>query len=208
MRTARAVAAGSPVRPAKPAAAGSAVRPAKPAAPRTRIRAARATADGTASVAAGGDLESRAHDAQHDALRLWLRLLTCTLLIETQVRTRLRRDFAITLPRFDLLAQLERRPQGLKMGELSRQMMVTGGNVTGITDQLVAEGWVRRTPLRDDRRAYVVKLTSAGKRAFDRMATAHEDWVIGLLGGLSEKERDHLSRLLGKVKQHVNGMTS
>ena len=156
----------------------------------------------------GGDLESRAHDDQHDALRLWLRLLTCTLLIETEVRSRLRREFAITLPRFDLLAQLERHPQGLKMGELSRRMMVTGGNVTGITDQLVAEGWVKRAPVRDDRRAYVVKLTPAGKRAFDRIAAAHEDWVIGLLGGLTPKDREQLSRLLAKVKQHVNGVTS
>jgi DNA-binding MarR family transcriptional regulator len=156
----------------------------------------------------GADLETRAHEMQHDSLRLWLRLLTCTLLIETEVRSRLRRDFAITLPRFDLLAQLERNPQGLKMGELSRRMMVTGGNVTGITDQLVADGWVKRTPMPDDRRAYVVKLTAAGKRAFDRMAAAHEEWVIRLLGGLSAKERDQLSRLLAKVKQHVNGTTS
>ena len=169
-----------------------------------RIAAARAAPIGID----GGDLESRAHDAQHDALRLWLRLLTCTLLIEAEVRSRLRREFAITLPRFDLLAQLERHPQGLKMGELSRRMMVTGGNVTGITDQLVAEGWVKRAPVRDDRRAYVVKLTPAGKRAFDRIASTHEDWVIGLLGGLTPKDREQLSRLLAKVKQHVNGVTS
>ena len=155
-----------------------------------------------------GDLESRAHDAQHDSLRLWLRLLTCTLLVETEVRSRLRRDFVITLPRFDLLAQLDRNPRGLKMGELSRRMMVTGGSVTGITDQLVAEGWVKRTATPDDRRAYVVKLTAAGKRAFDRMAAAHEEWVIELLGGLSATERDQLSRLLAKVKQHVNGTAS
>jgi DNA-binding MarR family transcriptional regulator len=156
----------------------------------------------------GADLESRAHDTQHDSLRLWLRLLTCTLLIETAVRARLRRDFALTLPRFDLLAQLERNPQGLKMGELSRRMMVTGGNVTGITDQLVDAGWVKRTATPADRRAYLVKLTVAGKRAFDRMAVAHEEWVIELLGGLSARERDQLSRLLAKVKQHVNGTTS
>ena len=160
------------------------------------------------AVPPGGDLETRAHEAQHDSLRLWLRLLTCTLLIEGEIRSRLRRDFASTLPRFDLLAQLERHPGGLKMGELSRRMMVTGGNVTGITDQLVADGWVRRTESPADRRAYVVKLTAAGKRAFDRMAAAHEEWVIELLGGLSSKDREQLSRLLAKVKQHVNGSTS
>jgi len=151
----------------------------------------------------GGDHESRANDGHHQSLRLWLRLLTCSQLIEGEVRSRLRRDFAITLPRFDLLAQLERHPQGLKMGELSRRMMVTSGNVTGITDQLVDEGLVRRVETPDDRRAYLVQLTPAGKRAFDRMAAAHEEWVIELLGGLSAVEHRQLGRLLGKVKQLV-----
>ena len=92
------------------------------------------------------------------------------MLIEQRVRTRLRERFAITLPRFDLMAQLERNPQGLKMGELSRRLMVTGGNVTGLTDQLVAEGLVERRPIPGDRRAYAVRLTAKGKRAFDAMA--------------------------------------
>lgn len=204
MRTARNPGAAGTSRPARATGPRSAKRSAKALPSRKRPLAPIAEAvTAVTSGGAGADLESRAHDAQHDALRLWLRLLTCTLIVEAEVRTRLRRDFAITLPRFDLMAQLERHPQGLRMGELSRRMMVTGGSVTGITDQLVAEGWVRRTPLREDRRAYAVKLTPSGKRAFDRMATAHEGWVIELLGGLSEKERDQLNRLLGKVKQHV-----
>jgi DNA-binding MarR family transcriptional regulator len=153
-----------------------------------------------------GDLESRAHEAHHERLRLWLRLLTCTQLIEANVRSRLRHDFATTLPRFDLLAQLERNPQGLKMGELSRRMMVTSGNVTGITDQLVDEGLVKRVAAPDDRRAYLIRLTPAGKRAFDRMAAAHERWVIELLGGLSDNECEQLGRLLAKVKRHVNSV--
>ena len=82
------------------------------------------------------DAESRVHDDHHDALRLWLRLLTCTMLIEGRIRGRLRERFATTLPRFDLMAQLERHPEGLRMGELSRRMMVTGGNVTGITAEI------------------------------------------------------------------------
>ena len=92
----------------------------------------------------------------HDALRLWLRLLTCTLLIERSVKTRLRESFAMTLPRFDLMAQLERAPGGLKMSELSRRLMVTGGNVTGLTDQLVGEGLVERRRVPGDRRALAV----------------------------------------------------
>ena len=90
------------------------------------------------------DRESGSRADDHRALRLWLRLLTCTQLIEGQVRGRLRERFATTLPRFDLMSQLERHPQGLKMNELSRRMMVTGGNVTGIVDQLAAEGLVER----------------------------------------------------------------
>ena len=104
------------------------------------VRSVKARAD----VAAVADPESRIHDDHHESLRLWLRLLTCTMLIERRIRAGLREAFATTLPRFDLMAQLERNPAGLKMGELSRRLMVTGGNVTAITDQLVAEGLVER----------------------------------------------------------------
>ena len=162
-------------------------------------------AEPAAEPAGFADLESRAHDAQHESLRLWLRLLSCTQLVENEVRSRLRLTFDITLPRFDLLAQLERHPKGLKMGELSRRMMVTGGNVTGITDQLVAEKLVKRTPMRGDRRAFLVSLTPSGKRAFGKMAAAHESWMVELLGGLSERDREQLNRLLGKVKKHIQG---
>ena len=146
------------------------------------------------------DPETRLHDAHHASLRLWLRLLTCTLTIERRVRARLREQFAITLPRFDLMAQLERHPQGLKMGELSRRLMVTSGNVTGLTDQLAAEGLVERTPIPADRRAYLVRLTPKGKHAFDAMAAAHERWIIDIFSGLSESERAKLHRLLGELK--------
>jgi DNA-binding MarR family transcriptional regulator len=149
------------------------------------------------------DLESRAHDSQHEALRLWLRLLTCTQMIEARVRGGLRQSFATTLPRFDLMAQLERNPCGLKMGELSRRMMVTGGNVTGITDQLVAEGLVERRPIPEDRRALLVRLTPRGRQAFARMAAAHESWIVDMLGGLSAPERRNLHALLGKLKMAV-----
>ncbi|MEL0488889.1 MarR family transcriptional regulator, partial [Neisseria gonorrhoeae] len=133
---------------------------------------------------------------------LWLRLLTCTQLIEKQVRGQLREQFDTTLPRFDLMAQLERNPDGLKMNELSRRMMVTGGNVTGITDQLVAEGLVERMDVEGDRRAYRVRLTPRGRKTFDEMARQHEGWIVQAFGGLSPREIDTLHKLLGKVKQH------
>jgi DNA-binding MarR family transcriptional regulator len=146
------------------------------------------------------DRESRLHDDHHDALRLWLRLLTCTMLIEGRVRARLRERFATTLPRFDLMAQLERNPDGLRMGELSRRLMVTGGNVTGITTALVAEGLVERRAIAGDRRAHAVRLTPAGKRAFDAMAAEHERWVEEMVGGLGAADRERLYALLGKLK--------
>jgi DNA-binding MarR family transcriptional regulator len=147
------------------------------------------------------DLESRATQEDHEALRLWLRLLACTSLIEAAVRSELRRDFDCTLPRFDLMAQLERSPAGLRMGELSRRLMVTGGNVTGITDQLVREGLVTREAPSDDRRAFVVKLTPAGRRHFLRMAEVHEAWIVKLFSGLPAQERRQLNALLGRLKQ-------
>ena len=147
------------------------------------------------------DRETIARSGDHRALRIWLRLLTCTQLIETVVRSRLREQFGTTLPRFDLLAQLERHPEGLKMNELSRHLMVTGGNVTGIVDPLEKEGLVERAAEPADRRAYRVRLTRAGRKAFGDMARAHEEWIVELLAGLSRREHAELYRLLAKVKR-------
>jgi DNA-binding MarR family transcriptional regulator len=149
------------------------------------------------------DMEARAHSEHPDALRLWLRLLTCTQIVEKQVRSHLRERFDTTIPRFDLMAQLERSPDGLKMNELSRRMMVTGGNVTGITDQLVAEGLVDRVDVAGDRRAYRVCLTPKGRKLFHEMAHQHESWIVEAFAGLSGKEVATLHKLLGKVKDHA-----
>jgi len=150
------------------------------------------------------DMEARAHSEHPEALRLWLRLLTCTQIVEKQVRTQLRERFDTTLPRFDLMAQLERAPEGLKMNELSRRMMVTGGNVTGITDQLVAEGLVDRVDVEGDRRAYRVRLTPKGRKLFHEMAHQHEGWIVEAFSGLTDKDVATLHRLLGKVKDHAH----
>jgi len=150
------------------------------------------------------DLETRLANDHHQAIKLWLRMLTCTNRITSKIRSRLRENFNTTLPRFDLLAQLERHPEGLKMSELSKRMMVTTGNVTGITDQLEAEGLVRREVDPSDRRSFVVKLTPEGRRLFGEMAAVHEGWVIELFEGLSSEEKETLYALLGKLKQHLN----
>ena len=153
------------------------------------------------------DLEARLHGAapsEHpEALRLWLRMLTCTQLIEKQVRGQLRAQFDTTLPRFDLMAQLERAPDGLKMKDLSRRMMVTSGNITGITDQLVAEGLVERVDVAGDRRAYRVRLTPPGRQQFIAMAHQHEQWIVEAFATLGERDITTLHRLLGKVKEHT-----
>jgi DNA-binding MarR family transcriptional regulator len=147
------------------------------------------------------DRETRARAGDHRALRLWLRLLTCSQLIERHVRSRLRGRFGITLPRFDLMSQLERHAEGLKMNELSRRMMVTGGNVTGIVDQLVKEGLVSRVVEPADRRVFRVRLTRAGDKAFAEMARAHEEWVVELLARLGRRDSDALMQLLARLKQ-------
>jgi DNA-binding MarR family transcriptional regulator len=146
------------------------------------------------------DIETRAHSDHHDALRLWLRLLSASTRMENEIRSRLRERFATTLPRFDLMAQLERHPRGLKMNELSRRLMVSNGNVTGITDQLVAEGLVERHAPPDDRRSFLVRLTARGRASFAHMATEHEAWVVELMGNLTERDMAQLHRLLGKLK--------
>ena len=148
------------------------------------------------------DLESRAAPDDHHALRLWLRMLTCCNLIEGEIRNRLRSEFDTTLPRFDLMAQLQRAPEGMKMGELSRHMMVTNGNITGITDQLVAEEVVERVEVEGDRRAYRVRLTARGRKLFTEMARQHEAWIVSAFEGLSPRDLESLHKLLGKVKQH------
>lgn len=152
--------------------------------------------------AARPDVESRATADDHQALRLWLRLLACTNRIEAPLRTRLREQFdGTTLARFDLMAQLDRHPQGqLTMRELSHRLMVTGGNVTGLVDKLVADGLIERRNHSADRRVYSVLLTAEGKRQFRAMARAHEGWIVELFAGLTPAQQATLHELLGALK--------
>jgi DNA-binding MarR family transcriptional regulator len=155
------------------------------------------------NMQANADHEFRAHADQHASLRLWLRLLSCTTRVEDKIRQKLRESFDITLPRFDLMAQLERHPDGLSMGELSRRMMVTGGNITTIVDQLEKEKLVLRVVGVNDRRSFTVKLTQAGKDAFTDMAIAHEAWVANMFEGLTVEQQSQLYTLLGAMKKNL-----
>ncbi|UUZ51633.1 MarR family transcriptional regulator [Massilia sp. B-10] len=150
------------------------------------------------------DLASRLTQDHHQSLKLWLRMLSCTVRIENEIRSRMRATFDITLPRFDLMAQLERHPQGLRMGELSRRMMVTGGNITGITDQLEQEKLVVRVPDPKDRRVYTVKLTDAMAAPCLSMAVVHEGWIAELLQDISPDDKGQLITLLSEMKRHLS----
>jgi len=149
------------------------------------------------------DAETKVAERPHDhkdELRLWLRLFTCKELIEAEVRRRLRTSFDITLPRFDLLAQLDRTPQGMTLGELSQRMMVSNGNVTGLVDRLVEQGLIIRRPSPTDRRAQIVSLTARGRKFFRAMARTNADWIGEIFGGLDPDDIASLMKLLAKTK--------
>jgi DNA-binding MarR family transcriptional regulator len=134
---------------------------------------------------------------------MWVRLVACYHLMESRLRTELRNGFDTTLPRFDLMSQLYRYPEGLKMRDLSRLLMVTCGNITALTDRLVDEGLIQRRDDPKDRRAYHVSLTPKGKKLFQKMAVQHERWVTSLLGDLDKAELHHFNDLLGTLKRHL-----
>jgi DNA-binding MarR family transcriptional regulator len=136
-------------------------------------------------------------------LRLWLRLLTCARLIETEVRTRLRAEFDATLPRFDVLAQLDAARGRLTMGELSARLMVTNGNVTGLVSGMEQDGLVLRRPHPTDGRSMLIEMTPEGRALFDRMAPTHEKWVDALMRGMTRGEMAQLFELLGELKDSV-----
>ena len=147
--------------------------------------------------------EARAGTGDHAVLKLWLRMLASTTQIEAEIRRRLRENFDISLARFDYMAQLYRYREGLKMRVLSRYLMVTGGNVTGLTDELEREGVVQRSPSPEDRRAWIVSLTPKGRRSFEAMAKAHEEWLLELFAGLDEKAVQQLYAQLGALRVHL-----
>lgn len=149
--------------------------------------------------------EARVHIDDHASLKLWLRLLACTTQVETEIRKRLRARFGISLARFDYMAQLYRHRDGLKMKALSRFLMVTGGNVTGLTDELERDELVLREQDPVDRRSSLVRLTSKGRRVFETMASEHELWILELFGSLDAATVQQLHHSLGKLRVQMVG---
>ena len=153
----------------------------------------------TAPLDAETKVAERPHDHE-DELHLWLRLFTCKQVIEGEVRRRLRAGFDITLPRFDLMAQLDRASNGMTLGELSQRMMVSNGNVTGLVDRLVEQRLIARRPSPTDRRSQIVSLTAEGRRCFRAMARTHADWIGEIFADLGTQDIETLMRLLAKTK--------
>ena len=139
---------------------------------------------------AGGDPENK------ERLRLWIRLLRTSRIIEGELREKLKSEFGSTLPRFDVMSALNWQPDGMLMSDLSRYLLVSNGNVTGIVDRLVADGFVQRARRDGDRRTSVVALTDEGRAAFTRMAVAHAAWVDDLLHSVSAEEARMLASML------------
>lgn len=134
------------------------------------------------------------------ALRVWLGLLTSSQLIEKQVRARFRSEFGTTLPRFDVMAALDREPKGQTMGDISRWLLVSSGNVTGIVSRLVSDGLVTRTRSVDDRRTHLVRLSRKGQLEFERLSSTHERWIKEMLHGMTRQEMTTLDELLRRAK--------
>jgi DNA-binding MarR family transcriptional regulator len=145
-------------------------------------------------------LEARVERDDHLSLKLWLRLLACSTQVETEVRQRLRERFGMSLARFDYLAQLHRHADGLRMSTLSRYLMVTGGNVTALTDELERDGMVQRDSDPDDGRSWRLRMTTSGRKAFERIAREHEQWVIELFDGLDATHKKSLYEDLGRLR--------
>ena len=138
-------------------------------------------------------------------LRLWVRLLRATRLVESETRERFKSQFNVTLPRFDVMAALYRRPDGMLMSEISRFLLVSNGNVTGIVDRLVAEGLVQRGQRNGDRRTSIVRLTRPGKDTFKAMAAAHERWVGELLADVTKTDARQLTSMLKAFRSNWEG---
>ncbi len=148
---------------------------------------------------------ARQESASKARLRLWIRLLRASRLIEGVTRERLKAQFSATLPRFDVMAALYRTPDGMLMSEISRFLMVSNGNVTGIVDRLVSDGLVVRSQRDGDRRTSFINLTRKGRALFAAMAAAHEGWVDELLGNISARDAEQLAAKLKSFRSNWEG---
>lgn len=142
-------------------------------------------------------------ETSKDRLRLWLRVLKATRAVESEIRENLRRDFATTLPRFDVMAALVQHEEGLKMSQLSGVLKVSNGNVTGIVERLVEDGHVQRAPVPGDRRASLVRMTEQGRKEFARQAAAHEGWIDQMFADVPPDAAQAMAEALDAVARRL-----
>jgi len=150
-----------------------------------------------------GSMGDLANDSQRDAVRLWLRLLSCTMVIEKRVKRGLVDQFATTLPRFDILAALDRAENGMSMGALGRALLVSNGNVTGLVQTLIRDGDVTMAAAPGDRRTAIVSITASGSARFKAMATAHHSWISEMFEGLEAQDQDAMMHHLDRLKRSI-----
>lgn len=141
--------------------------------------------------------------ADRSSIRLWLRLLSCTMVMEKRVKRRFADQFGATLPRFDVLAALDRHPDGMTMGALSSSLLVSNGNVTALVQTLLRDGHVEMSASPADRRASIVRLTPPGRSHFAALAEAHHGWIEAMFAGLDCEQREALYNLLGALKASI-----
>lgn len=110
------------------------------------------------------------------------------------------RNKQINQTQFNLLAQLDLNPEGIRAGELSRRTIVTGSNVTVVVDDLVERGFVKRVAAPEDRRVAVIQLTPKGKAAFDRWAPVHAEWIAAIFKDLPVRRKRDLIAALDELK--------
>jgi DNA-binding MarR family transcriptional regulator len=137
------------------------------------------------------------------AVRLWLRLLTCSLTMEKRLRRRLSDQFDTTLPRFDVLAALDRNPDGMTMGDLSQALLVSGGNLTSLVRQLEKQGFLEMQRAPNDGRSWVVRISKSGRAHFKEVAAEHHHWIAGMFAGMSAEHSEQLYDLLAELKRSI-----
>lgn len=150
------------------------------------------------------DIETRIGEEASDELRLWLRLQCCHNKIQSHIRNQLRLQFNTTLPRFELMAQLASRREGIKMGELSSLLMVSNGNVTTIASQLENDQLIERIVDQADRRSTFVRLTTRGLRQYNKIAKAYDSWLTEAFAGISDAQTKKLYKSLSELKESLD----
>ncbi|MET0278760.1 MAG: MarR family transcriptional regulator [Pseudorhodoplanes sp.] len=149
-----------------------------------------------------------APERQKVDLQLWVRLLACGHSAEQRVKNRIKENFGINQTQFNLLSQLDRAPEGIRMGEVARRTVVTGSNVTAVVDDLEQRGLVQRQAVQGDRRATVITLTEAGRKAFAQMAPIHADWIEEIFAKMAKHEKRQLIDQLDALKAAMRATLS